>query len=65
MTDNGNFILDWVFKENFEDWRRVNQDIKMIPGKFFSMKIFTYFCFEIICGIRRKEKLVPYSELLI
>ncbi|KAB7498177.1 Ribose-5-phosphate isomerase [Armadillidium nasatum] len=32
VTDNGNFILDWVFKENITDWKIVNQTIKMIPG---------------------------------
>lgn len=32
MTDNGNFVLDWVFERTF-DWQKVNQQIMMIPGK--------------------------------
>lgn len=34
VTDNGNFILDWVFepKDDKYDWRSINRDIKMIPG---------------------------------
>lgn len=33
VTDNGNFILDWVFPENLTwDWSKVNSELKMIPG---------------------------------
>lgn len=32
VTDNGNFILDWMFKDQDLDWASVNQTIKMIPG---------------------------------
>lgn len=32
VTDNGNFILDWMFTNNDLDWERVNTNIKMIPG---------------------------------
>lgn len=35
VTDNGNFILDWVFEEpkSFRDkWAEVNTSIKMLPG---------------------------------
>lgn len=32
ITDNGNFILDWVFKSQDLDWDKVNTNIKMIPG---------------------------------
>ncbi|OWF40448.1 ribose-5-phosphate isomerase-like [Mizuhopecten yessoensis] len=32
VTDNGNFILDWVAPENTHNWEVVNQKIKMIPG---------------------------------
>lgn len=31
VTDNGNFILDWVF-DKIHDWEKVNQQIMMIPG---------------------------------
>lgn len=31
VTDNGNFILDWVFDKP-HDWNGVNQQIMMIPG---------------------------------
>jgi len=32
VTDNGNFILDWVFKSPTKDWKVINQEIVMIPG---------------------------------
>ena len=33
VTDNGNFILDWIFDGEREfDWASVNQQIQMIPG---------------------------------
>merc|ERR1712179_268747 len=32
VTDNGNFILDWVFKSPTKDWNNINQQIVMIPG---------------------------------
>ncbi|KAG6464974.1 hypothetical protein O3G_MSEX014847 [Manduca sexta] len=32
VTDNGNFILDWVFTNQDLDWEKVNAAIKMIPG---------------------------------
>ena len=35
ITDNGNFIIDWIFENNDAedyDWKSVNVDIKMIPG---------------------------------
>lgn len=31
VTDNGNFILDWVF-DKIHDWEKVNKQIMMIPG---------------------------------
>lgn len=31
VTDNGNFILDWIFERD-ADWAEVNQQIQMIPG---------------------------------
>ncbi|XP_076055560.1 ribose-5-phosphate isomerase [Oratosquilla oratoria] len=31
VTDNGNFILDWVFKGS-QNWDKVNQQLMMIPG---------------------------------
>ncbi|XP_045763427.1 ribose-5-phosphate isomerase [Maniola jurtina] len=32
VTDNGNFILDWMFPNQDLDWEKVNKSIKMIPG---------------------------------
>lgn len=33
VTDNGNFILDWIFDQEREiNWTEVNQQIQMIPG---------------------------------
>ncbi|XP_060079837.1 ribose-5-phosphate isomerase-like [Ylistrum balloti] len=32
VTDNGNFILDWVAPSKTENWELVNQKIKIIPG---------------------------------
>ena len=31
VTDNGNFIIDWVF-EGANDWYSVEQKLKSIPG---------------------------------
>ncbi|CAG4964695.1 unnamed protein product [Parnassius apollo] len=32
VTDNGNFILDWIFTNQDLDWEQVNTSVKMIPG---------------------------------
>lgn len=33
VTDNGNFILDWIFDQEREiEWTEVNQQIQMMPG---------------------------------
>lgn len=32
VTDNGNFILDWIFTNQDLDWEKVNAEIKLIPG---------------------------------
>lgn len=32
VTDNGNFILDWVFTNQDLDWQKVATAIKIIPG---------------------------------
>lgn len=32
VTDNGNFILDWVDYDQNLDWKKVNADIISIPG---------------------------------
>lgn len=32
VTDNGNFILDWMFANQNLDWEKVNNTIKLIPG---------------------------------
>ena len=38
VTDNGNFLLDWVFETKDDndnvnyDWKSINKEIKMIPG---------------------------------
>ncbi|XP_041972662.1 ribose-5-phosphate isomerase [Aricia agestis] len=32
VTDNGNFILDWMFANQDLDWETVNNEIKMLPG---------------------------------
>ena len=34
MSDNGNFIVDWVFDDRKAyDWLQINNRIKLIPGK--------------------------------
>lgn len=33
VTDNGNFILDWKFKEK-ADWKLIDQKITCFPGNF-------------------------------
>lgn len=40
VTDNGNFILDWQFPDNIEDWKTIEVTIKMMPG---NLKIFSVF----------------------
>lgn len=32
ITDNGNFILDWQFPDDINDWNTMNRDISLIPG---------------------------------
>lgn len=32
VTDNGNFILDWMFTNQDLDWEKVSNVIKMLPG---------------------------------
>jgi len=32
VTDNGNFILDWNFEQNDQNWAQVDQKLQMIPG---------------------------------
>lgn len=32
VTDNGNFILDWLFSQDITDWNKVNKEISLIPG---------------------------------
>ncbi|XP_068627881.1 ribose-5-phosphate isomerase [Battus philenor] len=32
VTDNGNFVLDWIFTNQDLDWDEVNTSIKNIPG---------------------------------
>ncbi|BET01868.1 Ribose-5-phosphate isomerase [Nesidiocoris tenuis] len=32
VSDNGNFIVDWFFPTGIEDWKTVNERIKMMPG---------------------------------
>ena len=34
MTDNGNFILDWVFDECSSDWSATHTTLKLIPGEW-------------------------------
>ncbi|KAK4290564.1 hypothetical protein Pmani_028415 [Petrolisthes manimaculis] len=50
VTDNGNFVLDWVF-DRTHDWQQVNQEIMMIPGVvetglFVNMAKIAYFGME-------------------
>jgi len=33
ITDNGNFILDWIFDVDADDWNAVNTQLKLIPGE--------------------------------
>lgn len=56
VSDNGNFIIDWVFEtkddnQNDYDWKSVNITIKMIPGVietglFINMAEVAYFGME-------------------
>lgn len=51
VTDNGNFILDWVFPDGNWDWKTVNCELKMIPGVvetglFIGMAQIAYFGLE-------------------
>ncbi|KAK2577839.1 hypothetical protein KPH14_001104 [Odynerus spinipes] len=32
VTDNGNFILDWHFPDDLNNWNKINEDISLIPG---------------------------------
>ncbi len=32
MTDNGNFILDWIFEDGQVSWKDVEVKLNMIPG---------------------------------
>ncbi|KAI0980602.1 hypothetical protein GJ496_009565 [Pomphorhynchus laevis] len=32
ITDNGNFILDWIFDNNFNNWNKIYTEIKLISG---------------------------------
>jgi ribose 5-phosphate isomerase A len=32
ITDNGNFILDWIFEKKDHDWKCVDQKIKLLSG---------------------------------
>ncbi|XP_034179830.1 ribose-5-phosphate isomerase isoform X2 [Osmia lignaria lignaria] len=32
VTDNGNFILDWNFPQDLNNWNTINTEIKMMPG---------------------------------
>ncbi|XP_012229432.1 ribose-5-phosphate isomerase [Linepithema humile] len=32
ITDNGNFILDWHFPQELRNWRKINEEISLIPG---------------------------------
>ncbi|XP_014270599.1 ribose-5-phosphate isomerase [Halyomorpha halys] len=32
VTDNGNFIIDWLFPNDISDWNSVNNEIKMLAG---------------------------------
>ena len=32
VTDNGNFILDWIF-ENSQKWNLIGKELNDIPGK--------------------------------
>lgn len=48
VTDNGNFILDWKFTNNLQDWVTINKAITMLPGVvetglFVSMASKVYF----------------------
>ena len=36
VSDNGNFIVDWVFDDRKTyDWLQINNKIKLIPGEGF------------------------------
>lgn len=54
VTDNGNFIIDWSFEKMDSDWKSVNVEILMIPGKYFrydSYKLNSYIKFVYSPGV--------------
>lgn len=52
MTDNGNFILDWLFPASVTDWETVNNKIKMIPGQFTFLRLREYYVKGNVWGLR-------------
>lgn len=49
VTDNGNFILDWVFPNTDFEWEKVNQDLTMIPG-VVETGLFVNMCYKAFFG---------------
>lgn len=48
VTDNGNFLLDWVFDDEVQDWHSIERALKCIPGiietgLFLNMATTAYF----------------------
>lgn len=49
VTDNGNFILDWLFTNQNLDWPVVNQELTMIPG-VVETGLFVNMCYKAYFG---------------
>ncbi len=54
ITDNGNFIIDWIFNNNETyDWKSVNNFIKMIPGVIETGCLYSFLFFVIIFFVNK------------
>lgn len=61
VTDNGNFILDWMFSNQDLNWNKVNETIKMIPG-VVETGLFVNMCHKAYFG-QAEGNVVERSEL--
>ncbi|XP_075972875.1 ribose-5-phosphate isomerase [Anticarsia gemmatalis] len=49
VTDNGNFILDWLFTDQNLNWELVNQELNLIPG-VVETGLFVNMCYKAFFG---------------